>query len=72
MNVDLLELATFRVTGKKSGDDLDDVGDLNLRPVLFSHYGDLTKLRYDYPLVLVAGVGDPGDAGIHSLSFRTC
>ncbi len=65
MNVDLLELATFRVTGKKSGDDLDDVGDLNLRPILFSHHGDLTTLRYDYPLVLVKG-GD--DAGIRSLS----
>lgn len=66
--MDLLELATFRVTGKKSGDDLDDVGDLNLRPILFSHYGDLTKLRYDYPLVLVEGEGVAGDPGIRSLS----
>ncbi|MFQ5622580.1 MAG: ferredoxin [Paracoccaceae bacterium] len=29
-----------------------------LRPALFASYGDLSRLRYDYPLVLVDGAGD--------------
>jgi hypothetical protein len=30
-----------------------------LRPALFARFGDLTKLRYDFPLVLVAGGDGP-------------
>jgi hypothetical protein len=33
------------------------VGVATLRPALFARYGSLTRLRYDYPLVLVEGDG---------------
>ena len=33
---------------------------LDLRPGLLARYGDLTQLRYDFPLVLVAGRADEG------------
>ncbi|NOX40877.1 MAG: hypothetical protein GXP05_10275 [Alphaproteobacteria bacterium] len=32
-------------------------GDTPLRPALFARFGDLSSLRYDYPLVLVQGQG---------------
>ena len=34
------------------------MGETPLRPALFAHYGSLTRLRYDFPLVLVEGAGD--------------
>ncbi len=46
------ELVAFHLTGDRSGGHLTDVADLELRPVLFAGYGDLTRLRYDYPLLL--------------------
>ncbi len=48
-----VELVAFHLTGDRSGGHLTDVADLELRPALFAGYGDLTGLRYDYPLVLV-------------------
>ncbi len=66
MNPDLLALVTFHLTGEKTGADLDDIAALGLHPALFAGYGDLSKLRYDYPLVLVKLNGD-GDV-VRSLS----
>ncbi len=51
---------TFHLTGQRSGDDLGDTGQEGLRPALFSAYRDLSKLRYDYPLVLVNGANGSG------------
>src|SRR3989304_9674373 len=53
MEADLQAHVSFFLTGKRSGDHLDAVGGLELRPALFAGYRDLTKLRYDFPLVLL-------------------
>ncbi|GMQ90140.1 MAG: hypothetical protein BMS9Abin10_0492 [Gammaproteobacteria bacterium] len=53
MSENLLPLATFHLTAQRSGIDLDGGDRLELRPALFGAYQDLSKLRYDYPLVLV-------------------
>lgn len=58
MNKSLSPLATFHLAGKGSGNDLVDVGQLGLRPALFSAYQDLSRLRHDYPLVLANGETD--------------
>ncbi|MHA1569482.1 MAG: hypothetical protein ACTSXZ_08420, partial [Alphaproteobacteria bacterium] len=51
---------TFHLTGQRSGDDLGDAGREGLRPALFSAYRDLSKLRYDYPLVLIRAANGSG------------
>lgn len=51
----------FHLTGKNLGAGLETLERLDLRPALFARYRDLTRLRYDYPLVLVPG-------GVRSLS----
>ncbi len=55
MKAEVAELVAFHLTGERTGSDLDEVADLKLRPALFAGYGDLSRLRYDYPLVLVEG-----------------
>ena len=57
---------TFFLTGSLPGARLEPVEGLHLRPALFAAYRDLTSLRYDFPLVFVAG---PSDGSlIYSLS----
>ena len=53
MEADLQSFIAFYLTGKKQPARLDDISTLKLRPALFSNYRDLTRLRYDFPLVLV-------------------
>ncbi len=53
MEADLQAHVAFYLTGKKSTAHLDAVEGLKLRPALFSGYHDLSRLRYDFPLVLV-------------------
>ncbi|HZP97370.1 MAG TPA: ferredoxin [Candidatus Limnocylindria bacterium] len=49
------ERILFHLTGARSG----GLGPVDgLRPALFARFGDLTKLRYDFPLVLLAPEGD--------------
>lgn len=60
------ELLTFHLTGQLSGDGLFPAGERGLRPALFSAYGDLSKLRYDYPVVLVTRLN--GEPALRSLS----
>lgn len=48
----------FHLTGKPAGDGLLPV-DESLRPALLARYRDLTRLRYDYPLVLLDDVAQP-------------
>jgi hypothetical protein len=47
------EQQVFFSTGRRQGEGVDAIDDLGLRPALFAHYRDLTRLRYDFPLVLV-------------------
>ena len=64
MEADLQAHVAFFLTGKRSGDRLDAVDGLDLRPALFAGYRDLTKLRYDFPVVLLRD----RDAFVRSLS----
>ena len=58
MNGNLSELASFHVTGITPAHDLGEARNLNLFPALFAGYQDLSKLRHDYPLVLVEREAD--------------
>ncbi len=60
MNETHSPLFTFHLTGQISGDHLGDAGQEGLRPALFSAHQDLSKLRYDYPLVLINGANGSG------------
>ena len=57
---------TFYLTGQSTGEGLDAVAGLGLRPALLTAYRDLTALRYDFPLVLLAGAS--GTDAVHSLT----
>jgi hypothetical protein len=46
-------LVAFHLTGERQNTDLGDAREMNLQPALFSAYQNLSKLRYDYPLVLI-------------------
>ncbi len=43
----------FYLSGMRSGSGLDAIDGLGLRPALLAGYRDLTRLRYDFPLVLI-------------------
>jgi ferredoxin len=60
MEADTQAHVAFFLTGRRPGEYLDAVDGLGLRPALFAGYRDLTQLRYDFPLVLVANRCDPG------------
>lgn len=66
MNEHLSRFPTLHPTGEGPGGDPADAEQPGLRPALFSAYPDLSKLRYDFPLVLVNG--DAGGAFVRSLS----
>lgn len=48
----------FFLTGRRPSELLDAVDGLDLRPALFAGYSQLTQLRYDFPVVLVAEHSD--------------
>lgn len=56
------EARFFHRTGTRSG-PMDGTG---LRPALLAGFGDLTRLRYDFPVVLVADAGE--EPTVESLS----
>ena len=56
----------FHMTGKRSGDHLAAIDIGTLRPAALAGFRDLTRLRYDYPVVLPESVAGPQFA--HSLS----
>jgi len=66
MGPELQAHVAFHLTGKRLGPGLAALDGLDLRPGLLARYGDLTQLRYDFPLVLVAGRAD--EECIQSLS----
>ena len=57
----------FHLTGARTGARLE--ASSGLRPALFAQYRDLTKLRYDYPVVLATDPGTDEPAAI-ALSAR--
>ena len=66
MGPELQAHVAFHLTGKRMGASLRAADGRHLRPGLLARFGDLTQLRYDFPLVLVAGRAD--ETGIQSLS----
>jgi ferredoxin len=56
----------FHMTGKRAGDGLEPLDVGALRPAALAPYRDLSRLRYDFPLVLPAVT--TGDTYVHSLS----
>jgi hypothetical protein len=60
MGPELQAHVAFHLTGKRLGAGLAALDGLDLRPGLLARYGDLTQLRYDFPLVLVASRADEG------------
>jgi hypothetical protein len=66
MGPELKAHVAFHLTGKRMGARLQAAEGLRLRPGLLACFGDLAQLRYDFPLVLVAGRAD--ETCIQSLS----
>ncbi len=60
------EQRLFFSTGRRLGEGVDTIDGLALRPALLAGYRDLTRLRYDFPLVLVDR--GPGAGTLRSLS----
>ena len=54
MEADTQAHVAFFLTGRRPREHLNAVDGLDLRPALFAGYRDLTQLRYDFPLLLVA------------------
>ena len=50
----------FHLTGSRSGDELEPIDEGTFRPALLAGYRDLSRLRYDFPVVLVEGAADGG------------
>ena len=53
MDATLQAQTVFHLTGRKPTAPLEPIDDVGLRPALLARYRDLTRLRYDFPLVLV-------------------
>ena len=64
MDADLQAHIAFYLTGKRHSPNLLAIDGLKLQPALFAGYRDLTRLRYDFPLVLVK----EGPAAVEPLS----
>jgi ferredoxin len=60
------EQRLFFATGARQGEGVDAIDTLVLAPAVFARYRDLTRLRYDFPLVLVDR--GPGSGTLRSLS----
>lgn len=66
MDAELQTHVAFHLTGKRPGADLKAVDPLELRPALLARYRELSRLRYDFPLVLVQDRS--GQADVQALS----
>jgi hypothetical protein len=62
----LPELAALPPAAKRSGCRPGDAGKPELRPALLARYQDLSRLRYDYPLILTGS--DPDNGLVRTLS----
>ena len=58
MGPELQAHVAFHLTGRRLGGGLEASDQRDLRPALFAPFRDLTRLRYDFPVVLVSGRAD--------------
>jgi hypothetical protein len=58
MAAKLQDQTVFHMTGRQPLGSRDSIDVAALRPALLAGYRDLTRLRYDFPLVLVEGATD--------------
>ena len=58
MKTEANELLTFHLTGERPEGGKNDPTTLKLCPALLNSFRDLTRIRHDYPLVLVDGQPD--------------
>ena len=61
-----INLAAFHLLGDRSGLPVEKISPQQLQPALFADYRDLSKLRYDFPLILLDD--DQGPEWIRSLA----
>jgi len=66
MDAELQTQVAFHLTGKRPGAGLEAVDPLDLRPALLARYRDLSRLRYDFPLVMVQD--GSGQTNVQALS----
>ena len=59
MQVELQAHIAFHLTGRMLQGEGDALARSDLQPALFAGYRDLTALRYDFPLVLIADAKQP-------------
>ena len=70
MNMPSEAQVTFFLTGRRAATELEPLDAKRLRPAALAAYRDLTRLRHDFPLVLVereAGAEEPALASLASL-----
>lgn len=53
MDATLHQQTVFHLTGRRPDAPLESIDGLGLRPALMARYRDLTRLRYDFPVILV-------------------
>ena len=53
MDATLHQQTVFHLTGRRPDAPLEAIDGLGLRPALMARYRDLTRLRYDFPVILV-------------------
>lgn len=57
----------FHLTGKRPAGELEAIDELGLRPALMARYRDLSRLRHDFPVVLIEQPA-PGEPFVRSLT----
>jgi hypothetical protein len=70
VDVDHRAHLAFYLTGTRLTDALHEIGEL--RPALFAPYADLTRLRYDYPIVLLRHGADQPFEALSAIVDRVC
>jgi len=53
MNANAQLQTVFHLTGRPPAAPLQAISKLGLRPAMLARYRDLSRLRYDFPLVLI-------------------
>jgi ferredoxin len=67
MDISLRDQVVFHLTGRRGAVASDDAIVAGMRPALLAPYRQLSSLRYDFPVILVAAA-DGGDAYARSLT----